>query len=61
MKYIVILATNFMRVPRFVIVPYTCVSFVVAGIFVQMKSGGSQLSPCEDELVFRTSFCTRNL
>lgn len=41
-KYIVILATDFMRLPRFVIVPCTHVSFVIAGIFVQMKSGGTQ-------------------
>jgi len=35
-KYIVMLVTSVMRLPRFVIVPCTCVSFVV-GIFVQMK------------------------
>lgn len=41
-KYVVFLATNIMRLPRFVIVPYTHISFVVDGIFVQIKSSGTQ-------------------
>lgn len=43
-KYMVMLmlGTNVMRLPRFVIVPCTCVSFVVSGVFVQMKISSTQ-------------------
>lgn len=35
-------ATNVRRLPRFVIVPCTCVSFVVADILVQIKTSSTQ-------------------
>lgn len=46
------LATSVTRLPRFIIFPYACVSFVVAGIFVQMKSSSTQWVPVRISLYF---------
>lgn len=53
-------ATNVWRLPRFVIVPCTCVSFVVAGILVQIKTSSTQWVPVKMNWYFEHDLVLEN-